>query len=266
MQPRLRGMRAVEQGGDSRIGLRVARKSDDGIARDLRDTRGPARPCDLRARDEGERIGHQRQAQCVGRHYRADEKGEIEFLHAQALAQVGGDIDFDLEREQGKARLHRLEELREPGVNDGFGDAQPQHAARGRDIADGRQHFRAQAEQLLGVDQQFAAARRRRGDARVARQDARAKRLFEAGDALGNGGLCRVELAGGGAERPECGHPVEGFDLLEVEHVGLRAINAAYRNLFENTIGLYRASPSKLSWSRRDGGRRWAKRRSTGVR
>ena len=152
------------------------------------------------------------------RRQRSEQEREFDFLRQEPGPQIRGDVDLDLEREIGVGVIDALDQLRQPGVDDGFGDAEPQHAMHRRAVADRRQHFRTQPDQLLGIHHHLPAARRRQHHAPVALQQPDPDLVFELGDPLRDRRLSGVELLGRAAKAAKRHHPHEGLDCLEINH------------------------------------------------
>jgi hypothetical protein len=132
--------------------------------------------------------------------------------------QVGRHVDLDLQRQVGIEVVDALDQPRQPGMHDGLGDAEPEHAAHRRAVADLGHHLGAQPDQLLRIDQHLAAARGRRGHAMVAVQQLHAELALELGDALGDGRLGGVEALRRAAEAAELHNPEERLDRSEIQH------------------------------------------------
>jgi len=127
----------------------------------------------------------------------------------------------------GVGVIDALDQLRQPGVDDGFGDAEPQHAMHRRAVADRRQHFRAQPDQLLGIHHHLPAARRRQHHAPVTLQKPDPHFVLELRNPLRDRRLRGVELLRRAPKAAERHHPHEGLDCLEISHApkALRSIN-----------------------------------------
>lgn len=174
---------------------------------------------------------------------RPDQEGEVEVLGRQTLVQVGRNIDLDLQFEIRVGGVDPLDQRRQPGMDDAFGDAEANDAAYGGAVADRFDHVGPHPDQSLGMNQQLLALGCRRDQPLVAFQKARTEHLLELSDAHRHGGLRGVQPVGGAPEALEIGDPDEGLQRLEVDHCRtssrsrLSLIRQAYRNPSKNTIG-----------------------------
>ena len=212
MQTDRRQVGPVEHTAHRLIGTGLARERDHRKAREVAPGHLALAEAEDGACQEVDVVVAQHPALHVGRGQRSDHESELDLLREQPGRQVRRDVDLDLQRQVWIDIVHTLHQLRQPGVHNGLGDAEPQHAAHRGTVADLRHHLRAQADQLLGIDKHLPSARRRRGDAVIAVQEFYAHLALELGDALGNRGLCGVHALRGAAEAAELRYPEEGLD------------------------------------------------------
>ena len=100
-----------------------ARKGDDREFRQIVQGQPPACRARARARHKAYGIIAQRPVVDHRRRQRPEHEGEFDFLCEQPGSQIRGDVDLDFEREVRVGVVDALDQLRQPGVDDGFGDA-----------------------------------------------------------------------------------------------------------------------------------------------
>src|SRR5690606_13566553 len=121
--------------------------------------------------------------------------------------------------------MQAVHELREPGMHQRFRHAQAEEATYGAGLPRGSEHLAAHRKDAPSVRQQLLALFSEAYAARAAVEEPDVQRGFQAGNALGNGRLGRVQLFSSHAEVAHFGHPDEGFDLLEVHDTASTGCN-----------------------------------------
>jgi hypothetical protein len=143
---------------------------------------------------------------------------EVELLRHQPVAQVRRDVHLDLQRQARIGLGHPLDEARQPGVDDGLGDAEPQGAADRRAVGHRMEHLRPELQQAFRIVEHPPSRIGRHHGALLPHQQFLADLRLQLGNALRDGRLGGVQLHRRAVEAPESGDPDQGLECLEVHH------------------------------------------------